>query len=67
MEKSVQTALTQLAIEELPAIIGYLRVAFAKRNPDVPAPTDAEVIAAYQSAYRSSVDKDDAWLSSHPF
>lgn len=67
MEKSVQTALTQLAIEELPAIIGYLKVAFAKRNPDAPVPTEAEVIAAYQSAYKSSIDKDDAWIAAHPF
>lgn len=59
-------ALVQIAIEEAPAIIQLLKDAFAKKNPTAPVPTDAEVIAAYESAFASSVAKDDAWLAAHP-
>lgn len=58
--------LFQLAIQETPAIIALLKEAFAKSNPDAPTPTDEEVIAAYESAFRSSLAKDEAWLAAHP-
>lgn len=59
-------ALTNVAIAELPALIGYLRVLFTKRHPEDPVPTDAEVIAAYQAALTSSLAKDELWLAQHP-
>lgn len=58
--------LVLLAIQETPAIIATIKDLFAKQNPDAPQPTDAEVIAAYQQALQSSLDKDAAWLSQHP-
>jgi hypothetical protein len=58
--------LLQLALQETPAIIAMLRQAFQKQNPDAPLPSDAEVIAAYESAFRSSLAKDAAWLAEHP-
>lgn len=59
-------ALIALAIQETPVIIETLRNLFKKHNPDASLPTDEEVIAAYQSAFASSVAKDEAWLAAHP-
>jgi hypothetical protein len=58
--------LVLVALQEAPAIIAWLKAVFKKENPDAPEPTDAEVIAAYQSAFISSLVKDDAWLTAHP-
>jgi hypothetical protein len=58
--------LLQLAIQETPAIIALLRDALKKQDPSAPAPSDAEVIAAYESAFQSSRAKDELWLSQHP-
>lgn len=58
--------LVVLAIQETPAIIATVKSLFAKQNPDAPEPTDAEVIAAYQNALQSSLDKDALWLAQHP-
>jgi hypothetical protein len=58
--------LVAIAVNEAPLLIGYLKLLFKKANPDAPEPTDAEVIAAYESAFRSSVAKDDTWLAAHP-
>ena len=58
--------LLQLAITEAPNVIALLKDAFKKSNPGDPEPTDAEVIAAYNSAFASSIAKDDAWLAAHP-
>jgi hypothetical protein len=55
-----------LAIQELPALIARFREIFAAQHPDEPVPSDAEVVAAYESAYQLSVAKDEAWLAAHP-
>ena len=60
------TTITAIAIQELPALIGFLRAAFVSKNPGVPPPTDAEVIAAYSAALISSLTKDSDWLAAHP-
>lgn len=55
-----------LALQETPAIIATVKSLFAKQNPNAPEPTDAEVVAAYQTALQSSLDKDALWLAQHP-
>jgi cytochrome c peroxidase len=55
-----------LALQETPALIARLKELFAKQNPDAPGLTDADAIAAYQSALASALAQDDAWLAAHP-
>jgi hypothetical protein len=55
-----------LAIEQAPNAIKLLMDAFASRHPNEPQPTSEEVEAAWQSAFTSSLAKDDAWLAAHP-
>jgi len=59
-------AILMLAIQETPALIAAFRKLFVKANPTLPAPTDEEVIAAFHSAFLSSLAKDAAWLAAHP-
>ncbi len=59
-------ALLTVAITELPALIGFLRVAFTKAHPGDPLPTEEDVLAAYRTAIESSLAKDDQWLAVHP-
>lgn len=58
--------LVQLAIAEVPEVIAYLRALFHKRHPGQPDPTDAEVIAAFNAAFASSLARDDQWRAQHP-
>lgn len=58
--------LIQLAIAQLPSIIAAIKDRFRKQDPTAPVPTDAEVMAAFESAYQSSLAKDEAWLAAHP-
>lgn len=58
--------LLNVAIQELPAIIGWLKGAFHQNNPTDPVPTDEEVIAAYEAAVASSLARDEQWLAAHP-
>lgn len=58
--------LVNIAIQELPELIAFLRIQFRKQNPTEPTPTNKEVIAAYESALASSLAKDAAWLALHP-
>lgn len=63
---NIDPRLLAVAIDELPNVIAYLKGLFHQAHPDAPAPTDAEIIAAYESAFQSSLAKDDAWLAAHP-
>ena len=58
--------LLSIAISEAPAVIALLRGLFSQRNPNAPIPSDAEVIAAFEAAFKSSLAKDNLWLSTHP-
>lgn len=58
--------LVQLAIQEAPSVIDWLKSAFKRDNPGSVEPTDEEVIAAYKVAFESSLAKDDNWLAAHP-
>lgn len=58
--------LISLAIELAPGVISNFKSLFAKNNPNAPTPTDAEVFAAFNSAFFSSLAKDDAYLAIHP-
>lgn len=58
--------LLKIAIDEGPAVIGLLKLAFGRAHPGQPEPTSEEVIAAYESAFASSIARDEAWLAAHP-
>lgn len=55
-----------LAIQETPSLIAYFRELFHKNNPADPVPTEAEIFAAFESAFQSSLAQDAAWLAAHP-
>lgn len=58
--------LVQVAITLIPSVIDWIREAFKNQHPDAPVPTSEDVIAAYESAFASSIAKDEAWLAAHP-
>lgn len=58
--------LIALAIQEIPTVIETFKNLFTTQNPGVPAPTEAEVMAALSTAFISSLAKDEAWLAAHP-
>lgn len=60
------TPIEQLVISEAPAIIAFAQGLFKAKNPDLPVPTSAEVIAAYETVFVSSVAKDEAIKAAHP-
>lgn len=62
----MQEQLIALAIQEVPNIIEALKEAFHKKEPTAPVPTEAEVIAAFNQAFTSSLAKDDLWLAQNP-
>jgi hypothetical protein len=62
----VKEQLILLALQQTPAVITLIRELFVKQHPEAPVPSDAEVIAAWTTAFVSSLAKDDAWLASHP-
>lgn len=59
-------AITTVLIENMPALIQLGRDLFVKAHPDLPVPTNEEVIAAWVHAATSSLAKDEAWLAAHP-
>jgi len=58
--------LVNIAIQLLPQAIKLAKELFKRNNPDLPQPSDEEVISAYQVAGASSLAKDEAWLAAHP-
>jgi hypothetical protein len=66
MAISIDPRLVTLAIQNLPGVIAWIRSAFVSAHPDVVPPTDEEVLAAYLTAFKSSIAVDDAWLLAHP-
>lgn len=58
----MEQLLLSFAIKETPALIAGLKDLFHKQNPDAPPVTDAQVFAALNSAYLTSLAKDDAIL-----
>lgn len=63
---TIDPRLIALAIAELPTLIAAIRSKFVQDNPGDPAPTDADVHAALEQAYQSSLATDEAWLAAHP-
>ena len=59
-------ALVPLVIQELPGILSLIKDTFTTTHPGVPAPTDEELMQAFEQAFQSSRARDDQWLSSHP-
>lgn len=58
--------LLTVALDLAPEVITLIKAAFVTRHPDAPALTDAAVIAGLQTAFVSSLAKDDNWLAAHP-
>lgn len=66
MNDQQTSQLIDLAIGEAPELIARLKDLFVKANPGVPPPSNEEIVAAYNSAFASSLAKDNAWLAIHP-
>lgn len=62
----MKNQLITLAIQETPQLIEGLKSLFHRKNPTEPVPTSEEVIDAFNSAFASSLAKDEAWLAAHP-
>jgi hypothetical protein len=50
----------------LPSVVSLVRAFFVKQNPDLPPPTDAEILEGFTTTCVKSLAADDAWLASHP-
>lgn len=58
--------LVMLIVQELPGFIKMFKELFEKENPDEPVPSEEEIFAAFETAFQSSLAKDDLWLRFHP-
>ena len=50
----------------LPSVVSLIQALFKEQNPNLPQPTNQEVMAAFGTACLSSIAKDDDWLAQHP-
>ncbi len=60
------TAITNVILDEAPALIELLTSAFGRKHPDQPALTSAEAIASYEDAFASVKLTATHWLAAHP-
>lgn len=65
-DEATVLAIVNAATTVLPSVIGLVKALVAKQNPDLPPPTDAEVLAAFESVVVKSLAADEAWLAAHP-
>lgn len=57
--------LLNLAIQEAPDVINFLKTRWALNHPTEPTPSNEEVIAAWNAAFASSLAVDDHWIAIH--
>ena len=57
--------LVAVLLQQMPSILAFARAAFIEQNPGAPVPTNAEVLAAYQTAITESLAEDADWLAQH--
>ena len=66
MSEATTLAVINTVTVVLPSVIGLIKSLTAQQNPELPAPTDAEVLAAFESVVAKSLAADEAWLAAHP-
>lgn len=66
MNENQTVALMNAISVLLPSVVVMVQTLFMKQHPDVPLPTSAEVLAAFEATCANTLAKDDAWLAAHP-
>lgn len=64
--EATMVAVSNAIVTVLPSVVGLVKALFVKQNPELPPPTDAEVLLAFSTACTKSLAVDDAWLAAHP-